>query len=249
MKSIEEFLSGLPDSPRSACLAITNRQPNHVTSLPDAVRQAANRDWHIFPVSQLAKLNGNPDLLIGEASSNISTLESFASEFPDCGWRVALGPSSLFIIEKSGPPAARSLAAFSGDEEDCFTLQAERGDTRWAFFTWPKGLVLRTPTRKLLMGVRILGPGDSCPIPPTGGSHYINPWADVEPIPRWLLELAFEDPDDSPQSPVRRAGQSPRPVPCRPRRPVSVPPSCGRKGFPGQSQAGLRRGFRIHRRL
>jgi hypothetical protein len=189
MKSIEEFLSGLSRSQRSACPAITSSQPQHVSPLPHAVRQAAHRGWHIFPVSQLAKLNGNPDLLIGEASCDISVLEHFATEFPGCGWRVALGPSSLCIFEKSGPQQVYSLAAFNEHEENCLTLQAERGDTQWAFFTWPKGLVLRMSARKLLTGARILGPGDSCLIPPTGGSHYINAWADVEAVPRgcWTL--------------------------------------------------------------
>jgi hypothetical protein len=36
------------------------------------VREAANRGWRIFPVTQLAKLTGNPDLLMGDATCEVS---------------------------------------------------------------------------------------------------------------------------------------------------------------------------------
>ena len=249
MKSIEEFLSGLSRSQNSSSPEFTTHQPKHHSFLPETVCQAAHRGWRIFPVSQLDKLAGNPDVLMDEATCDISDLEKFAAEYPLCDWRVALGPSSLCILEMCGPQCRYSLAALSREEGDCFTLKAQRGDTLCAFFRWPTGLVLRNSAKKLAIGARMLGPGDSCVIPPSCGSHYINPWAEIEAIPHWLRELAFENPDRPPQNQVHRPTQSPRPAPCRSPRPLKMPPRCGRKSYPGQSQAGLRRGFRIHRRL
>ena len=83
MKSIEEFFSGLAlrQSSSATSLPASRIRPS---VLPDAVRQAANRGWHIFPVSQLAKLTANPDLLIGEATAEIARLEELAAEYPSC---------------------------------------------------------------------------------------------------------------------------------------------------------------------
>jgi len=249
MKSIEEFLSELSRSQRFASPDFAAHQPENYSPLPEPVRQGANRGWQIFPDSQLARLCGDRNRLIGDASCDVSSLEKFAAEFPGCEWRVALGPSSLCVLEMTGLECIRSLAALSREEGECFTLRAERGHTLWAFFTWPEGLVLRSSARKLLGGARILGAGDSCVIPPSGGSHYFNPWAEVEPIPHWLRELAFENPDTPPKQFAPQPAHSPRPVPCRSGSPVRRPHCTGRKGFPGQSQAGLGKGFRIHRRL
>ena len=249
MKSIEEFLSGLPHSQRSSSPEFTTHHPRVRSILPDTVRHAATRGWQIFPVSRFAKLNGNPALLIAEASSDLSRLEKFAAEYPMCDWRVALGSSSLCVFEIRDPQCRYAVAGLSQEEGDSFTLKVQRGNTLSAFFTWPEGLVLRTSARKLIIGASILGPGDSSVIPPSGDSHYINPWAEVETIPHWLRELAFENPDRPPENLVPRPSQGPCPVPCRSPRPLKMPPCSDGKGYPGQNQAGLRKGFRIHRRL
>jgi hypothetical protein len=92
MKSMEEFFSDLER--RGSPLARLSFNPhNHRSTLPDAVREAANRGWKVFPFSMLAKATGRPDLLIGEATSNLSRLEELAVEYPGCGWRAAAGPS------------------------------------------------------------------------------------------------------------------------------------------------------------
>jgi hypothetical protein len=249
MKSIEEFLSELSSSQRPACLDFANRPPQNYFRLPEAVRQAVNRGWQTYPANQVARISGKNDLLIGDSSCDLCCLEKFAAEYPGCEWRVAVGPSSLCVLEMTGPECKRSLAALSREEEECFTLRAERGDTLWAFFTWPGGLVLRRSARKLLGGARILGAGGSCVIPPSGGSLYINPSAEVEPIPLWLRELAFQNPDSPPKQFAPQPAHSPRSVPSRSGPPLTRPLWAVRKGFPGQSQAGLGKGFRIHRRL
>ena len=247
MKSIEEFLSDLKRRQTSCSGALTSQQHNRRPVLPQAVRQAANRRWQIFPVYPLAKLNGNRDLLIGEATSDISRLEELAAEYPLCGWGVAVGPSSLCILEVSGAQGSDSLAALSREEGECLTLQARRGDTAWAFFRYPKGLVLRDSAKKLAAGLRMLGRGDSCALPPSGGSVYINPWAEVETVPTWLRELAFETPDTPPANTVPVPACPSRPVPCRPNTHFEKPHRGTRKGYPVFGQAGWRGGYRISR--
>jgi hypothetical protein len=192
MKFEEFFLKhNGPDSPSSA---FTTRQHDCHSALPEEVREAAIRGWLIFPVPQLAKLTGNPDLLIGEATSEISRLEELAAEYdPLWGWRMAVSPS-LCILEVDGPQGRSVFAALIQDEEECLTLQASRGDTAWAFFRFPKGLVLRSQARTLAPGVRILADGDSCVIAPFCNSS----WAETEAVPYALRELAFEPPDTIP---------------------------------------------------
>lgn len=248
MKSIEAFLSDLARRQSSSFAAFTSEQLKHHPALPDAVRQAANLGWQIFPVSPLAKLKGDPDLLIAEATSDICRLEELAAEYPLCDWRVAIGPSSLCILEVSGAPGRNSLAVLSQEEGDCLTLQAQRGDAAWAFFRYPQGLVLRDSEKKLAVGLRMLGPGDSCAIPPSGGSLYINPWADIEAVPGWLRELAFKAPDSPRGNVVPLPAPSPRSSPCRTPSPFKKPNRGTRRGYPVHDHVDWRGGFRVSRR-
>lgn len=249
MKSLNEaFLDG----PGSPAAAFASRHYNRHAILPEDVRQVANLGLRIFPVSLLAKLKGTPDLLIGAAARDISSLEKLASAaYPVQDWRVALGPSSLCVLQFDGETARRSFAALVPDLDECFTLQARRGDmTRWiAFFRWPEGLVLRASARKLAPGVRILGQGGSCVIPPSGGYVWLNPGAEIEAVPCPLRELAFESPDGSPGRAMSAPKPSPRPVPCRSTARLPQPTQDLRKGYPVCGQAGWRRGgFRISSR-
>lgn len=242
---LEEFFSQLPD-PRSA--AFTSLECTHDSLLPDEVRQAANRGLRIFPAGQVAKLTGNSDLLIGEATCDISRLEELTvAAYPLCEWRIAIGPSSLCVLHLDGPVGRNSFAALIQEHgEDLSTLQAHRGDTAWAFFRWPKGLVLRATAKRLAPGVRVLAGMDSCILVP-----FSNPWAETEAVPSWLQELAFEAPDNSPgkAAPMPPA-PSPRPIPCRRPAPHFVKPRRDRqKGYPICGQAAWRRGgFRIPQR-
>jgi hypothetical protein len=242
---IERFAGGL-SLPSAALTSSTNHRHS---ILPEEVRQAANLGWRIFPVSPLAKLMGNRDLLIGEATCDVSRLEEFAAEYPSCEWRVAVGPSSLCVLQVVGPEGRNSFAALSQDQGECLTLQSRRGETAWAFFRWPAGLVLRASAKKLAPGVRILADGDSCPVPPSGGCVYVNPWEGVQAVPCWLRELGFEAPDDPPGKAAPVPAPSHRPAPCRPAAHFPKPHRDTRKGYPICGQVPLARGYRIsHRR-
>ena len=243
--NIERFFSEHLSSPSAA---FTSSPSNCPSILPEEVRQVANLGWRVFPVSSLAKLTGNPDLLIGVATCEIFRLEQFAAEYPSCEWRVAIGPSSLCVLQVVGPKGSNSFAALSQDQGECLTLQSRRGDTAWAFFRWPAGLVLRASARELAPGVKILADGDSCPIPPSGGCVYLNPWEEVQAVPCWLRELGFETPDDAPGKTAPVPAPSPCPAPCRPAPHFPKPHRNTRKGYPVYDQAPLARGYRISRR-
>lgn len=220
-----------PGSPSAAF----NRHP----ALPDEVREAANRGWRIFPVPEVAKLTGNPDLLIDSATSEISSLEEVAAEhYPLWGFRAAVGPSSLCILQLDGPQGKNAFAALVQDQEECLTLQAVRGDIALAFFRQPKNLVLRASARKLAAGVMVLADGDSCPLLP-----FANPWAEVEALPYIVRELAFGTPGNPPGKAAPVLAPSPRPVPCRLAAHFAEPQRGARKGYPVCGG-----GYRIYRR-
>lgn len=227
--------------PTSPSTAFTPRTGNRSLTLAEEVRQAANRGWHVFPVSPLAKFTAQPDLLIDEATSEISRLEELAAEYPMCGWRVAVGPSSLCILQLDGQGGRNSFAALNQDQGECLTLQAREGDTARAFFRWPKGLVLRTSGTKLALGMRILRERDSCIIPPSSNCVFLNPWAEIDAIPSWLRELAFETPDSPPGIARPIPAFPPPPVPCRSKAHFGKHRGV-RKGYP-TCQTGLRGGF------
>jgi hypothetical protein len=197
-------------------------------------------------MSPLAKFSGNPDLLIAEATSEVSRLEELAVEYPMCRWRVALGPSSLCALELEGQAGKESFTALAGDQGECLTLQARRGDEALAFFQLPKGSVLRTSAEKLASGLKILG--ESCVIPPTGGYVWMNPWAEVEAVPYSLRELAFEPPDIPRGRTVPLPQSSTRHAFCRSTSNAAKPRRSEWKGYRVCRQSGSGQGFRISRR-
>lgn len=201
--------------PTTQPTALTSGTGNRSVTVPEELRQAADRDWRLFPVSPLAMFTAQPDVLISEATCEISRLEEFAAEYPLCGWRVAVGPSSLCILQLEGQVGKDSFAALCADQGECLTLQARQGDTAWAFFRWPTGLALRTSWTKRALGMRILRERDSCIIPPSSNCVYLNPWAEIDAIPFWLRDLAFETPDTPPGNAAPVPAFSPRPVACR----------------------------------
>ena len=246
MRSLEEFFR--EGNRRTVPGRALNAKANQARfELHPDLHQAANRGLRIFPATEIAKLTGQPDQLIGEATCDVSRLEELATEHPYCLWRVALGPSNVCVLLVDGFQGRASLATLSQHEEDPLTLCAQRGDTVWAFFRHPKGLQLRDSARKLAPAVSVLANGESCPIPPSGGSKWLSPW-EIEAVPFWLRQLAFANPDD----PLGKASivsvQFPRREPCRSIGSVEQSHRRVRCGYPNFNQAGWNRGFRPSRR-
>ena len=229
-------------------LALTSATRQSHFELHPELHRAANCGLEIFPVPESARLTGQPERLIGEATSDISLLKELASEYTPCSWRVALGLSKLCALRVDGALGRASLAALSLDEDDSLTLRAQRGDTVWAFFRYPVGLTLRSSAKKLAPGVSVLASGESCPIPPSAGGTWLNSWAEIEAVPSWLRELAFESPNTPPGEAIAVRTPSPRPAPCRSAQRFEKQHRCVRNGYPNFNQGGGRRGFRPSRR-
>jgi hypothetical protein len=218
--------------------------------LLEQARELACRGLKLFPVSLASKLNGCPDKLIYEATSDISLLEelSAVAAQPLSGLSVALGPSGLCVLVLDGAVGRASFAALVPDLEECVTLQARRGDKTYAFFLKPAGM--RIASRKLAPGVSILGDCAGFDVPPTGGAAWINPGADIEALPNALRELlAPNSPDNLPgrAMPVPKPSSS-RPAPCRFTEHFPQPDKAPRQGHPVCGRADWRGGYRISRR-
>jgi hypothetical protein len=240
---LNQFFSQLPSAPSGA---FNSRHYNQ--DLSDEVRELAHRGLKLFPVSLAAKLNGCPNEFISEATSDISLLEELsAAAQPLSGLSIALGPSGLCVLVLDGTVGKASFAALVPDLEECLTLLARRGDVVYAFFRQPAGMKRIASARKLAPGVSILGDGESCIVPPSGGAAWINPGAVIESLPYALRELlAVENPDNFPGRAMPAPKPSPRPVPCRPAARFPQPTQASRKGHPVCGQAGWR-GYRICR--
>lgn len=80
--------------------------------LPEAVRELAYQGLKLFPVSLPAKLAGDSDRLIADATDDISLLEELsAAEQPLWGHRQALGPSGLCVLILDGTVGRASFTA------------------------------------------------------------------------------------------------------------------------------------------
>jgi len=245
MKSIDAFFSerNLRASRESVYWTRGFASPLHVE-----VRQAAERGFAVFPVPEPARLAGRPEHLIAEATSEMSLVEELAAKYPSCGWRIALGPSRLCALVVGGSHGRASLAALSREEDDSLTLQALRGDSTWAFFQRPRGLRIRKDAKDLARGVRFLAEGDSCPIPPSGGSAWKNPWAEIEAVPAWMKTLVFEGPHDSPGRVLPAVAHSHLPAAYHSFQRMKQEHRRAQNRYPTRKNPGWRKGFRMSRR-
>lgn len=211
--------------------------------LSDVLRELACRGLKLFPVSLPAKLAGDPDRLIASATDDISLLDELSTA-PLWGYRLALGPSGLCVLVLDGAVGRASFAALVPDLIECFTLQARRGDVMYAFFRQPAGMERIVSARKLASCVSILGDCAGFDVPPTGGTAWINPGAEIETLPYALRELLGLEPPDSPPGRTMPTPKPTRPVPCRSSVHFPQPDKAPRRGHP---VCGRRSGYRILR--
>lgn len=215
----------------------------------EAARELAYQGLKLFPVSLAAKLAGDPDRWIAAATDDTTLLEEHSAAVKSVwGYRLALGPSGLCVLVLDGAVGRASFAALVPDLDGCLTLQARRGDVMYAFFRQPVGMKRVASARKLAPGVSLLGDGESCIVPPSGGAVWANPGAEIETLPYALRELlASEDPDSPPGRSMPVPKPSPRPVPCRSTVRFPLPHHGPRKGHPNCNQARWNGGYRIYR--
>ena len=248
MKTLEEFFSehnrSISPVPR---FGSSQRSPLLVLS--QELRDTANRGLAIFPVPDLAKLTAQRDLLISDATSDVSRLEELAAEYPSSKWRAAVGPSGYCVVRMNAQDGVTWFAAKCQEHGvDCFTLTALSGDMVWAIFRWPENLVRRASAVGLPSGVSFLDDGDSFSVPPSRGCKWANACAEIESVPYWLRELAFESPENPPGKVVSVPVPFPRSTTCRSTTRFDKPHRGTKKGFPTCNQGGWRTGFRISRR-
>lgn len=84
------------------------------------MRDLARRGLKLFPVSVAAKLTGDPDRLIAQATDDTTLLdeELSAAVKPVWGFRIALGPSGLCVLVLAGTIGRASFAALVPDLDD-----------------------------------------------------------------------------------------------------------------------------------
>jgi hypothetical protein len=248
MKTLEEFFSeynrGISPVP-----GFGSSKGSPFSVLRPELRDSANRGFAMFPVPEFARLTAQRDLLIGEATSDLSRLEELAATSPLSTWRAAVGSSGHCVVQMSAQDGVAWFAAKCQDHGvDCLTLTYVSGDMVWAIFRWPKNLVLRASAEGLPSGVSVLEAGDSFPVPPSRTCKWANPRAEIEAVPYWLRELVFESPDNPPVKIVSVPSPFPRPAICRSTTRFDKPHRGTKKGFPTCNQGGWRTGFRISRR-
>ncbi len=191
MRSLEEFFSER-NTQALADRALTSATHQSRFELHPELRQAANRGFEIFPVPEIARLAGQQERLIGEATSDISRLEDLAGEYPFCGWRVALGPSRLCLPAHRRDPGRVSIAA----------LSPTRGRLSHApGAAWRYGLgVLSASQRPEAsfdgpeVGARCFPSSPAARAarsPPSGSSTWLNPSVEIEAVPHWLAGTRF----------------------------------------------------------
>lgn len=241
---LEQFLSRPSDS---FSLAFNSRHFNQDVS--DEVCELARLGLKLFPVSLAAALAEDPDRLIALATDDITLLaELSAAAQPMWGCRLALGPSGLCVLILAGAAGRASLTVLVPELDECLTLQARCGDILYAFFRQPAEMKRIVSARKLAPGVSILGNGESCIVPPFGGSAWVDPCAEIEALPYSLRELlAFETPDNPPGRAIQAPKPSPRPALCRTTVGFPQPNRSPREGHSACNQAPWRGGYRIHR--
>ena len=247
MKSLAEFFTE-HNARRWRGPDVMSQQGKPTAALHPEVCATANRGLKVFPVPDFARFSGYPEQLIAEATCNVARLEELAEEYSTFSWRVAIGPSGLCVLRTDGPVGRSSLAVLTEDQADCSTLCARRAETTWANFRLPSGMVLRAKARRLAPGVTILGDGESYPVAPSEGCSWANPWAEIEAVPFWLLELAFEPPSSPPGKALQVPSPSPRAGRSRFHEQPANPPHGPRKGYAICDQAGFHRGYRVCRR-
>ena len=245
VKSLEDFFYEVSQTSREK--ALSRNGPNSLTILHPELCEAVHRGLEIFPVPEVAQWTRQPERLIEEATCDISRLKVLAVSYPSCAWRAVAASPGLCVLQLDDLEARAWFAINNEDRCECHTLATVKGQTVWAIFQWPMNLVLRESAKSLGNGVRILTEGDSFPIPPSKGSTWADPSAEIEAIPYWIRKIAFEPPNGSP-APAAVAPSPTKSARCRADRRVGPYRNDVRKGKPSWTHASWRAGFRLSRR-
>lgn len=175
-----------------------------VTTLPQAVAEAAQRGWKLFPCAVRGKLPLLKDWP-GKASSDLTILQSWANEHPRCNWGIVTGTASgVVVIDVDGAEGRTSLAAL---EQQGFALPATLAVTTGRadggthlYFRMPAVSGIRN-NQSGKIGAHIDFRGDGGFVIAAGSAHptgklyaYADPDADIAELPAWIVERLTERP-------------------------------------------------------
>ena len=169
-----------------------------VSTLPQAIIEAVQRGWRLFPVKSREKLP-----LISEwparASSDPAVLEAWAREYPRLNWGVATGqPSNVFVVDVDGKAGRASLIEL---ERRGFTLpatltvttgRADGGEHR--YFRMPSGVDIHNDqSGKIGAHIDARGTGGFVVCPPSVHAsgkayHFVDPSVAIADAPGWVIE-------------------------------------------------------------
>jgi hypothetical protein len=163
-------------------------QEGNTPDLPLEVIAAASRYWNLVP-----RIRGTRHQISIEcATSNLTQLDYWSQQFPDCNWALRTGSASGVMALDVGAQAMATIQTL-GDIELPDTLRAHSGGRTIAFLRYPFDLI---PVQK---GTVVLTPGlllrgeDAELILPT---HVSGAWPDIDasvlPPPDWLIRCAFQ---------------------------------------------------------
>lgn len=117
-------------------------------------------------------------------------------------WHAATGASvadGAAALEVHGDHGRMALCQACQDDWDWIdTLRSLASDsTRYLFFRWPAGLMMRRSVMQIGSGLILHGEGSSVPIPPSrsasGIDHvYLSPQAALASTPEWLIRVALQ---------------------------------------------------------
>lgn len=175
-------------------------QARFLDMLPPEIRAAAARGCRLLPVLARGKTP-----LVKEwqkvATSDLSQLEAWGEQFPECNWAVATGPGSgVLVLDVDGEPGVAALLTFRQQGHTLpNTLSVSTGRGTHIYFRWAEGLSIRNSAGRLAKGLDIRGDGGYAIIPPSihaNGEPYAygDPREPVMDAPEWLLSLLRETP-------------------------------------------------------
>jgi Bifunctional DNA primase/polymerase, N-terminal len=161
-----------------------------VITLGEAAVAYARRGWHVFPLAPRGK---TPTTKRGlhDASCDPGLTEARWAENPRANIGGACGPSRLLVVDVDSQEAARAwseLSLLHGRQPRTLTAVTGRG---FHFYFDGQG---RSSASRIAPGVDTRGAGGYVILPPSihrSGAAYrwLDPDADLLPIPSWLLEL------------------------------------------------------------
>lgn len=187
-------------------------------AIPDQIERVALLGWHLYPQSNYGRaacFEGASEA----ATCDLRTIEGWCAKYPNCNWRVVVGPSGIWGLDLDVPPLHKhdgigNFARLVAKHEPLPARPTLRsGGGGLAIFFRHAGEPIRGKD-----GVPVLGSDprrgrQSQTIPPSRhhktGKPYrwlMPPWELSPPAaPGWLLNLVKPPPDPETKPPVKLA--------------------------------------------